>query len=248
MSNLVFEKLTQSLAAGEVWRLGIAADFFRIAAAAYAVEVRILKAGRIIGDMDGWQAGDYVRGVDFDSVEIVNGAVSQVVTVQIAGGGVGSDRVVGEVSVISGELSRTRAGITFYGGYYKNGAAGQIPFVTLSNQVGSGKRLVVEGVAAGVSDMSGFSVRWTAGEIGTFVSSPQSKMIGAGASVARVTIGEAATYQGTEIAGTMTTANVTQALLMQEPIIIPPGYSVIVHSGAVANTIRATFSFFEESL
>src|SRR5687767_12346484 len=99
MSNLVFEKLTQSLAANETWRLRIAADYFRIAASSWPLTVRVSKDNRELGSMSNLQAGDYVNGVPFDSVEIINGANAQSVTVQLAGGGVGSDRVLGEVSV-----------------------------------------------------------------------------------------------------------------------------------------------------
>lgn len=157
--SLVFEKLTQYLSAGQVWRLTIAADFFRIAAAEWPVKVRILKAGRILGEMDGWQSGDFVRDVDFDAVEVEAGAIAQAVTVQIAGGGVGSDRVLGEVSVIDGASSNTKAGIAFLAGVGENAAAGTFATLSFVNPAASAVEVAIRSFsvtlqAAGIATIS----------------------------------------------------------------------------------------------
>lgn len=178
MSNLVFEKLAQALTAGQVWRLAIGADFFRIAACAWPLKVRILKAGRILGEMDGWQAGDYMRGVDFDAVEVENGSQAQAVTVQIAGGGVGSDRVIGEVSVIDGSRADTEAGKAFCFYSSGQGAVGERPHVQILNPAGSGKVVTIKEVVVSADVAGNISMFEYSTPLPTLVQKSKSKKAG----------------------------------------------------------------------
>lgn len=149
--NLVFEKLAQVLAASQVWTIGIAAGFFRVAGATYPVTVRLYRGGQVIGTMDNFEAGDYVQGIEFDRVEIVNGAIAQAVTVQISGGGSGSDRVVGEVSVIDGGPAIT-LGDTAFSQYARiTATVGQYGVAQIWNPAGSGRVIVLRRIGVQLS-------------------------------------------------------------------------------------------------
>lgn len=243
MSGLVFEKLTQALGAGEVWRLIIGADFFRIAAADWALKVRVLKAGRILGEMDGWQAGDYLRGVEFDAVEVENGATAQTVTVQIAGGGVGSDRVIGEVSVIDGAVARTKAGTAFFGGVTATAAAGFYSAVEIWNPVGSGKNIIISKAVVGVSVECKAYMRGMTSAFATDVTAFGSKMIGGAAPVAtfKRSIAEA-TIPGTPLILIPSKAGAAEWIEFREPVVIGPGYGLV----AVPNIVNCEVTFSVE--
>lgn len=245
--SLVFEKLTQTLSAGQVWRLTIAADFFRIAAAAWPVKVRILKAGRILGEMDGWQAGDYVRDVDFDAVEVEAGSIAQTVTVQIAGGGVGSDRVIGEVHVIDGSSSTSRAGKAFYGELSKTSAAGMFPVVEFWNPAASGKVQVITKIMVSSSVSGNMNVRSGGTKRQTSSSNCRSKVIYEVGSVLERGPYETATLPGDDyMIVTPVSAGALWMWELKEPLILSEGRTIWFSSAALASTIGAVIEFTEE--
>ena len=248
MSGLVFEKLTQTLSAGQVWRLSIAADFFRIAAAAWPVKVRILKAGRILGEMDGWQAGDFVRDVEFDAVEIEAGSIAQTVTVQIAGGGVGSDRVLGEVSVIDGGKARTLSGNAFFGTLVAGPGVGFYSVAEIWNPAGSGKKLIVSQLAVSSGVDCFLYVRGMTTALANDATSFGSKMIGAPtATVAKFKRSSAeATIPGTPLMGFKVKAAVTEWVSLREPIVIAPGVGLCTSPNIVNAEAAMAVEFIEE--
>lgn len=248
MSGIVFEKLTQFLSAGQVWRLTIAADFFRIAAASWPVKVRILKAGRILGEMDGWQAGDFVRDVEFDAVEVEVGSNAQTVKVQIAGGGVGSDRVLGEVSVIDGGKSRTAAGIAFSGLANQVGVAGNFAQVQLWNPAGSGKRIFIEQMLIGVTAADGASIYPALGMLTTDLGAASSKKIGGAPASARLKKSSVTVYpySAQPLAGVNLQASGNATYKLTEPLCIEEGSGISVIASTTGNSVQATFEFFEE--
>lgn len=229
MSNLVFEKLAQVLTAGQVWRLTIGADFFRIAACAWPLKIRILKAGRIMGEMEGWQAGDYLRGVDFDAVEIENGSQPQAVTVQIAGGGVGSDRVIGEVSVIDGSERETLAGKAFFSNGYCQAVAGQYPHCLLRNSAASGKAIVISSIAIRSASASGISMKRHDVALSTVTAEIVAKRFGAGVGVAETSwqSSVAVIGAGTNAFSVKIPANETFEVQLKEPIWLDSGVGIL---------------------
>lgn len=247
MSGLVFEKLTQSLSAGQVWRLSIAADFFRIAAAEWPVKVRILKAGRIMGEMDGWQAGDFVRDVEFDAVEVEAGAISQAVTVQIAGGGVGSDRVIGEVSVIDGGAAKTRGGKCFVYELTASTTAGNYGAAQLYNPPGSGVDLVVSKFAVSANVAADLFVRGCNYKIGTENLKCVNKLVGGaqGAAVKTRKVDSPVQFLDPALFLAKVGANETVFLEAKEPVVVQQGFGVYV-SAIAAGVVVVMFAEFEE--
>lgn len=250
MTSLVFEKLAQSLAANQTWPLQIAGDFFRVESCEWPVTVEIMSAGRVVGRMANVRAGDFVRDIVFDQVRVVNGATAQAVTVQIAGGGVGSDRIVGEVAVIEGGATRTKAGQAFAGANKTAAAAGQYPHVQLWNPAASGKRVIVSEIGIDTSVAGDVAVRWSNAALAALATNPNgvSKMLGGGGSAAEVRAEANAAILGAGQLYGIAAATTHIIHKLTEPMIINPGYGVIVVAVTVATSVRGNFQFYEEAL
>lgn len=244
--SLVFEKLTQFLSAGQVWRLTIAADFFRIAAAAWPVKVRILKAGRILGEMDGWQAGDFVRDVQFDAVEIEAGAIAQTVTVQIAGGGVGSDRVLGEVSVIDGAIQTTRSNQSFIKSRQVTTTPGNFGAIGIWNPAGSGKEVELSRISTSATSAAGFSVGWYPTQLPTNIEKARSKLSGGMNSSAEISNEiKASAFITDELFAVERSAGIEMTYQFKEPMMIKPGAGLVVWCASAGVAMRTFFEFVE---
>lgn len=248
--SLVFEKLAQSLSAGQRLPLNIAGDFFRLSAAAYPVSVSLLKNQRIIGTMQNLLAGDYVNGVEFDGVIIDNGATAQDVTIQIAGGGAGSDRVLGEVSVINGELARVKAGACFIGPVNQAGVAGQYSYTELWNPAGSGKNLILNKISAQclTAAVSLYVARHNAA-LATLAGNGISKITSGGTGAAELRAGTNAVLVGAPMGYfAIAAASDSKDFDFSEPLIIQPGAGVLVNTLLFNVNLSATFQWIEESV
>jgi hypothetical protein len=248
MSGLVFEKLLQTMAAGQDWRLNIAGDFFRLSGAQWPVSVALVKDLRIVGVMANMLAGDYVRDIDFDGVIVTNGSVGQDVSVQIAGGGAGSDRVMGEVSVISGELVRVKAGMCFVGTGVCGGVAGNYSPVQLWNPAGSGKRVVINRlVTYSTVAGQGLYVGITNSALATVSGNIANKLAGGAVGVAQLRQANSVSAPASPVyISAVQVAGEAREMGFSEPIILPEGFGAVVwHSNQNAQNVSA-FQWIEE--
>ncbi|SHL44957.1 hypothetical protein SAMN05216428_102440 [Nitrosospira sp. Nsp11] len=251
MTGFVYERIAQSLAANAIARMAIAAGELRIAASSYPVTVNLLLGGRILGSASGMQAGDYVRGVPFDGFEIVNGPAAQTVVIRLASGQSGSDRIVGEVSVISGEVTRSASGVAFFAAGGKTAVAAEYSYVLLWNPVASGKRLIANQIMGRVNTSGAFNLRWVSGVIGTFpvgLELPSNKLIGGAATVAEFRAGSQGTFPGTYISGVYSAPSTSFVVPINEPLVINPGFGVLVCGTAPNEQVNGSFQYWEESL
>lgn len=250
MTSLVFEKLAQSLAANQTWPLQIAGDFFRVESAEWPVTVEIMSGGRIVGRMTNVRAGDFVRDIVFDQVRVINGATAQSVTVQIAGGGVGSDRVIGEVSVIDGGKSRTFAGQAFQYGLGVAPGAGLYALFQMQNPVGSAKNVIVKTYKIAAQAAGVVAVALNDAPLQADLSGVASKLIGS----ENV---PALKFYGGAVAGAMgpnyfdianLQANAEISKVLQEPWVLTPGTTMKIHSATAEQTLNCVFEWIEEAI
>lgn len=245
---IVFEKLSQPLAANYKWDVGIAGNYFRLAACPWPVTVQLLKNQQVIGQMANMMAGDYVEGVEFDKVSIVNGAMAQTVDVQISGGGAGSDRVLGEVSIIDGGRSRTLAGMAFIGTAGVAGVAGQYPHIQLFNPAASGKNVIVESLVGTVATAGFVQAFGHSVALAALVGGAPSKRVGAAASTAELRTLSAAGAVGVgQLLGATLQANSNFEFALAEPVVLVPGTGLLFR-GALAGDLSVTVEFFEEAV
>lgn len=247
MSSLVFEKLAQSLAANQTWPLQIAGDFFRVEACEWPVTVEIMSGGRVVGRMTNVRAGDFVRDIAFDQVRIINGATAQAVTVQIAGGGVGSDRVIGEVSVIDGGKARTIAGGAFFGSSGVNASAGTYAHVQLENPAGSGKRVVLEQVIFSTATAGLLSLRSGYASLANSSGGAPSKLLGGAASAGVRRWENIAGVSGSPMTHFIIGANAPLVVKFAEPVVISENQRLTAAAGTLNTDLFAAWEFFEET-
>lgn len=247
---LVFEKLSQALASAYKWDVGIAGTYMRLSSCQWPVTVILYKGGQVIGQMQNMLAGDYVEGIAFDAISILNGATAQAVDVQISGGGAGSNRVLGEVAVIDGGRARVLAGLAFIGYAYAAPVVGNLSHVQLWNPGASGKNLVVEQVStftqgAGLSGFAGLGANVA---LTGLIGSPPSKKVGGAASA----VAQLRSQANAAILGLLPSMfNMTiQGPLFKpnEPIIVPPGFGLNIVNGADNQDLGAHFEYFEEAI
>ncbi|SOD41605.1 hypothetical protein [Nitrosovibrio sp. Nv4] len=245
----VFEKLTQALAANQLWPLKIAANEARIVASSYPVTLEFRRMGQSIGSASNVQAGDFFRGVDFDEVVLKNGATAQSITLGLVSGQSGSDRVTGEVSVISGEVSRTKSGVAYAVGGYQAAVVAEYGYVYLWNPPASGKRLVVGEIAGCAEALGVWGVRSTVSQIGTaWGNLPGNKLIGGAGSVATLYVGTQVAHTGVPLTGYKSSTTEFGKIGLIEPVIVPAGYGVGVWCSGVNELVRGSFQYWEESL
>lgn len=93
------QTFSQIVSAGTPWRLNVGGGYFRIMNSVTVVDVRFMKAGRIVADSIGVDAGFYDQpNGGFDAVEIYS-ADPQLLKVAISEGTGGYDRYNGTVSL-----------------------------------------------------------------------------------------------------------------------------------------------------
>jgi hypothetical protein len=114
MQDFLLKRFSQTLSANATWKTTFPASGFRLNATTVAVAVRFIAQGRIVGESDSVAAGDKSLGMEFDSVEIINGATPQTVSFSLFDGAAGSDAVTGAVAVtnVNASLTNTAATVT----------------------------------------------------------------------------------------------------------------------------------------
>lgn len=250
MSNLVFEKISQALTAAQRLEIGIAGSFLRLSECAWPVTVTLLKGGRVIGSMSNMQAGDYVNNVEFDGVWLVNGATAQTVGIQISGGGAGSNRVLGEVSVIDGGKFRTLSGMAFSWAAGCGAVAGQFAKNQIFNPAGSGKNIVVKAYSCSVPAASTVFMHVTNAPLATLSAAIQAtKMASLSGPVAVSRSENAASITASPryIDYVQFSAAGIYGKVMQEPIVLIPGWGLVVEQSTVNTTVNTVFEWIEES-
>jgi len=217
-----------------------------------SLDCTFFKNGAVI-DVDVTKAdpGDFAFVPDgFDRVEVVS-TIAQDVTVQIARGRVGSDRVMGDVSVIDVSAERARNGSAFSYGTNLVSGAGLVPVIQLWNLPGSGKNLVVDelvvGLITGAQDV--VLVSTVAVALAALVASPNAKNRSFVASVAaQIRIGTQALPSGVVIAFLPLNVGVSFPVPLKAPVIVPPGSGLNVSRYQLVSDVAATFSYYEEPI
>lgn len=247
-NNLIFEQQSQAMAANYEWKIMMAGDFLRITDSTYPVTVSLIKGNRIIGSMSNYKAGDFVRDIDYDGVVIKNGANAQTVTLQIAGGGAGSDRVVGEVSIINGEISRVINGQCFMASIGRTAAAGQYPHAYLYNLNSNTKSLSVSKISFYANDLGmAVGIGWIGAQPGGAAGSYTNKKIGAPAPIAWILGQDLGVNTGNYFASvSCDVAYKTIEFQFSEPLLVGPGYGLVVSPSKTGVLFNVNWQWTEQ--
>jgi hypothetical protein len=251
------ETLSMVLAANESREVDVSGEYFELRAAVYEVAfVELLdRSGGVRAKVSQPLESDYVRPGLFEKVRITNGATAQTVKFVYGTGDAGSRRnsgnvtvqgtvgVSGTVSVVDGGKARTLANQVFgYRAFIGAAGAGIYNYGQIWNPAASGKRLVVKSLmcsGAGATVMIGNAV------IGAANGTVKSKLSGGAAPSAESYLAQTA---GAVAGATSQVDSIPNGVpnVQQEPIVIKPGYGLII-GGDVANVpVTLTAHFIEE--
>lgn len=181
----------------------------------------------------------------FTNLQITNaGAVATIIgSLLIADGGFFDNRVTGSVEVIDGGKNRTLAQVAFIGQYSLAPGAGLRAVVTLWNPAASGKNLIVNQVSCNCAAADSMSVASTQTQQ-TIIANGTAKKLGAP--------GAAGQIQGAAVAAATTIATLGslqngQIYRFTEPVIVPPGWGIVVSSSILQSPAGASFEWYEEA-
>jgi len=186
----------------------------------------------------------------FDRVEVVS-TIAQTVTVQIARGRVGSDRVMGDVSVIDLSAQRSKQGLAFGFGAAFLSAAGNMPALQLWNLPASGKNLILDDIVATLNGGAVSYVFVTIEAIAqtTLAGQPNAKNLAYVASAAaQVRSGQAAVVAGVTIALFRLGADLPFVVPLKSPVVLVPGSGLSVWRSLALSEIDVAFGHYEEPI
>lgn len=245
------------LGIGESREVDFVGEYFELRSAVYPLALIELldRSGSVRARLTDPLESDYVRPGLFEKVRITNGATAQTVKFAYGTGDAGSRRnsgnvtvqgtvgVSGTVSVVDGGKARTLANQVFgYRAFIGAAGAGIYNYGQLWNPVGSGKRLVIKSLMC-----SGASATVMIGDavIGVANGTVKSKLSGGAAPAAASYLAQTA---GALAGTTSQVDSIPNGVpnVQQEPIVIKPGYGLII-GGDVANVpVTLTAHFIEE--
>ena len=217
-------------------------SYYRILSSSGALEVK-RNGGSGVGPI---YAGQGERDEEFKRITLVDktGAINSGYII-ISDGTFVDDRITGEVSVIDGELSRSKSGASFISTGAVSGVAAQYSYHELWNPVGSGKRVIVSDYIHS-SNVSTVCVIQRSNALLSAAASAINKSSVGGASVAKVGTGNTAAIPGVGIELFYTNQYLPVIRNFKQPVICEPGSGFLLMTGIVNNAQYSTIQFTEE--
>lgn len=206
---------------------------------------------------DGNDLGTYLPGdsitlpVDASTWELTPVTPTATALVRVGIAGVQSARLTGVVSSVDAGKMRTVSNTAFMARGTTTVGAATVAAVQLWNPVGSGRRAVVEAISmqcSVASTMYAALVNVSRTDLALGVS----KLGGGAPSVMKSQSGSAGTlaglmYLNKELVQLVVTANVAIGWQFREPVVLPPGWGLMLISDTTASpTVTGFFEYFEE--
>ncbi|WP_404993335.1 hypothetical protein [Cupriavidus pauculus] len=160
-------------------------------------------------------------------------------------------RIAGTVDVIDGGKARTMGGIAMMAYGVVSGAAAKFSRVQLWNPAGSGKRICLETVIGNTGATPTFSyAQFMTTPLGTLIQNGMSKQAGGAPSVAEIrvdTTSTSAVWPGTLVAISLP-ASSSLPQRFAEPVIIMPGYGMVMYATTINADLGASFEWYEDAI
>jgi len=228
------------------------ASFFRYESASAGGADESLRVRADGNDLGTYLPGDAITlPIDAKNWELTPVTPTATATVRLGIAGVQSARLTGVVSVVDAGKQRTIAGQAFMGRATMGAGAGTFAAVQLFNPTGSGVRAVVEAVSMQCS-LAGTLYACLVNVSKTAVVLGKSKLGGGADSVSIMQTATGATFASLDLLGKemlqlVNTANVALQWTFKEPVVLPPGWGLMVLSDQSASpTVAALWEFVEE--
>lgn len=235
-----------TLAAGQAQILDVTGTYFTYKGGLGAIRVTPSS-----GEPIDLLPGQGMSGVNFTRLTIKDLSGASNLGVLLAGSGQWRDeRITGAVEVIDGGRTRTLAGQTFDASGYQGSVAAQFAAVELWNPVGSGKRQVVKRINSSSGSTTSANALLTQQMMTTLSRKFPSKMAGGAQSSAELRVqsllAAPSEWPNANFGVIALQPSVTVDRVYQEPIIVLPGWGLLVMSATAATDITAGFEFVEE--
>lgn len=159
-----------------------------------------------------------------------------------------SSSVAGFVEVVDGGRNRTDAGVAAFTGLGTVGVAGQYPYVQAWNPVGSGRNFIIETIkvsspTTGDIMFSSYNVA-----IGSLFRYAKNKKIGNADLAFEMRRHNQASLVGNFFNSIRIAADRIVDFSLREPIVVPPGDSLLITHSVVASSVYAVIECYEEVL
>lgn len=236
-----------AVGAGQSQGLDIAGSFFKYKSGTGVIRVRASAGGYV--DL---LPGQGVWGVSFTSLTVTDKSGAANAGVIVAGNfDFRDDRIVGTVDVVDGGYARTLAGKAFMGIATTAATAGLVSCTQLWNPAGNTKNLIVKRYALS-SAVAGYVMAKTNQiQLGTLNNVGYAKKAGGADSAALLKNATAAagTYDfGSKLDQYSLGANANISVILQEPIIVPPGWGLMFTALTLNTDITAALEWYEEAI
>lgn len=192
-------------------------------------------------------------GQGFDAGKVVNrwfvknpGTTAINGTVVLSTAGFRNFRISGDVNVLDGSKSRSLSGVAYSSQCYSNAVAAQYSEMQLWNPPSNPNRLVVEAVNLFAAASSNLGLMASTAPLATLVQAGQAKLLGGPASQAACYSASAASYSGAQLESLAVVSGQAQSFIPHEPIIIRPGYGLLIADNVVNTSISGNFEWYEE--
>lgn len=249
MTDFLFERITQTLAANQELKRAISATEFRVVAALWPLTVQFMRRGQVVGEVVGMLAGDYARGMEYDAFVVKNGAVAQIVVLGVSRGTAGSDRITGQVEVIDGGRAKVLSGASFVAAGGVGPVAGQYSYMQLHNPAGSGKSVFVYRVSMSADQAAVSVMRKYNTALATDYGTGHSKKLGGTASLSRLrATTDVAILGAPTIYNNFFQAQQANLVRLEEPILLTEGSGIITTLTLPNSALYTNFEYAEESV
>jgi hypothetical protein len=165
-------------------------------------------------------------------------------TVLVGDGDITDNRITGNVEVVDGGKNRTLANSTFAGSIYQGPTVGQYATAQIFNPVASGKNVFVGQVSFASNTATYSSIKFSTAQASNLWANGLSKKAGGTTSVAQLR------YQSSAVTdvGQLIVLGVNQTYKPTEPILIPPGYGLMVIPTTTNTDTTGIFDWYEEAI
>jgi len=225
--------------------LEVAGSYFRYKGGLGAIRVTPSS-----GDAVELLPGQGMENVKFDRLIVKDLSGAANAGAVLAGSGNWRDeRITGSVEVIDGGKNRTVANQAFMATTYCGGQAGNTAQIQLWNPALSGKRVIVARVTRGSATAGTVAVGITAVALVTKDKNAQSKLSGGAASVAELRVESKVGASGlAALTSNVVQAGVDLQFQFLEPVVLLPGYGLVLSASTLAADVLGAFEFFEEAI
>lgn len=249
----MIEIISGAWAAGETKTFQIAGQYIEILDAQYSCDVVLMdRTGSQQSFMRGAEASFFTRpGGGFETVQITS-AQAQTIRVFVGSGDAGTRRISSTVQVVDGGRARTLAGAAFCASFGIGPPAGEYSLVQLFNPAGSGVRMMIKSYMPAIGLAGGAVVGFQAVELATTAQIIESKLCNGAPSKAKLRVSSNGARQLPGARGyvdyMLLQAASSMLRVMEEPIVLVPGFGIAVECHTQGAQLNATFEWTEEAI